>query len=137
MMPQQGNNSVPQWKADEWALSILQNDNLLASQQEPRHNLKSGCRLLALRVFEQAWEDFIRFHPAHRRGRHGGALHESARRYFESDDNSFLSFTWTCDVFDWEPEWVRRKLLEYTTGDKPLRAIRQMGAGRGPGKIAR
>lgn len=116
-------------------LNLIENDNFLASQQEPRHNLNSGCRLLTLRVFEQAWEDFIMFHPTHRKGRRGSALHESARQYFENDDNSFLSFTWTCDVFEWEPGWVRRKLLEYTAGDKPPRAIRQMGAGRGPGKL--
>lgn len=125
---------MPQWKSDKWALHLLQNEALLASQVEPRHKM-SGCRLLVLRVFEQAWEDYVRYQPSQRKGRHGTTLFESAEQYFGSDDTFPYSFQWTCDLLGWEAGAVRKKLHE-GIASSATRALRHMmNAGRGLGKI--
>lgn len=126
---------MSQLRISDWSSTVVQNDNLLPTQVEPRENRMGGCRHLVLRFFEQAREDFCRYAPSRRKGKQGKQTYEEVKTWLDSDETFFYSFCWVCDYFGWDAGWTRKALYEEAARGEPRTAIRQMNAGIGSNKI--
>ena len=127
---------MSQLRISDWSSTVVQNDNLLPSQVEPRENNTRGCRLLVLRSFEQAREEYVKFHPSRRKGRNGAVRFREAEEWLESHDTFVFSFEWICAHFGWDAEWFRQKLREEAISEeRQTMVVRQMHTGIGKNKI--
>ena len=112
----------------------MQNEAYLPSQVA-QNEKSSGCRLLILRYFEQAREDYCKNHPACRQGRIGTALYKETEAWLESFSTDFLSFEWVCAHFGWDPAQCRKALRAEAALGKSRIALRQRNAGSGNSKV--
>ena len=121
------------WNAHD--STLVSNDAFLPSQRPDQAVPVSGSRRLLLRVFQQTWEDYFKYHRLRRNGRHGKHFYEDAQEWIDSDATFIYSFRWTCGHLGWDADWVRRTLHEDAISGKVRQALRQMNAGRGSSKI--
>lgn len=122
---------------DNQNLAPWQKIGLLSTEEEFRNdNRTSGARLLVLRTLEQALDDFFIYHPVRRKGRTGAPIYEEVQRWFDSEEQHFLSFEWVCAHLRWDAASARKQIHAAALTDKPLRLRLQTDAGSGNVKVS-
>lgn len=118
-------------------LAPWQKIGLLSTEEEFRNdNRTSGARLLVLRYFDQALDDLFIYHPVRCKGRAGALIYEDARRWFDSEEQHFLSFEWVCAHIRWDTASARKRIHAAALTNEPLRLRLQTDAGSGNMKVS-
>ena len=86
----------------------------------------SGYRRLLLAFYEQARDDYLRNHPARRKGQTGKALFSEVEAWVESQERGIFSLEWTCDHLGGTASYARQQLREEAGNDRAKRKARRM-----------
>jgi len=121
----------PATLVDRAVARLITEPLVLACQSAPPPP-DNGPKRLARAIFAQALTDLRAEPPRTTEGflaKQAADAHEDALRWFASDEMHPFSFAFVCQVFGWEPAFVRRGIARLT------RTVRHPPAGRGNGRI--
>ena len=109
----------------DWS-TLVSNDGLLPTQLTHGARAGSGYRRLLLAFYEQARDDYLRNHPARRKGQTGKALFSEVEAWVESQERGIFSLEWTCDHLGGTASYARQQLREEAGNDRAKRKARRM-----------